>query len=213
MRTPSGAYRWFQVRGQAVWDEHNNAVRMAGSIQDITDRKEAQDVLETQNAELERYAYTVSHDLKTPLVTIKGFLGMLRKDAFTGNVELMEHDIAHIGSAADKMARLLAELLELSRIGRLMNPSLAVALTDLAHEAVQLVTGPIVENGVAVEIDEASPSDGRWLPGTPSPPHPDFPFPEKCFPGWRGRARSRARRKWRARKPPAPRGAWIAFAG
>jgi len=113
--------------------------------------------LEQKNVELERFTYTVSHDLKAPLVTIKGFLGLLQQDADAGNIDQMKSDMDRISGAADKMARLLAELLELSRIGRLMNPPLAVALTDLAREAVQLVTGPIVENGVAVEIDEAMP--------------------------------------------------------
>ena len=41
--------------------------------------------LEQKNAELERFTYTVSHDLKSPLVTIKGYLGYLRKDIEDGN--------------------------------------------------------------------------------------------------------------------------------
>ena len=110
-----------------------------------------------RNAELERFTYTVSHDLKTPLVTIKGFLGLVEQDATKGDTERMQHDIDQIGYAADKMARLLDELLELSRIGRMMNPPVAVSLTDLAHEAVRLVTGPIVARGVAVEIADAMP--------------------------------------------------------
>ncbi len=49
--------------------------------------------LESKNAELERFAYTVSHDLKSPLVTLKGFLGLLRNDLADGNSEAAEEDV------------------------------------------------------------------------------------------------------------------------
>ena len=55
------------------------------------------------------------------------------------------------------MARLLDELLELSRIGRLMNPPEEISLTDLAQEAAQMVAGQLVARGVTVEIDPAMP--------------------------------------------------------
>ena len=41
--------------------------------------------LEDKNAELERFTYTISHDLKTPLVTIKGFIGFLGNDLDRGD--------------------------------------------------------------------------------------------------------------------------------
>ena len=133
-------------------------------VRDITERKKIEQErekmlaeLEDKNAELERFTYTVSHDLKSPLVTIKGFLGMLRVDARSGNPERMEKDIQYIETATDKMSRLLGELLELSRIGRLMNPPEAVSLTNLADEAVEMVAGQIVARGVNVEVEPEMP--------------------------------------------------------
>ncbi|MBU3953304.1 MAG: sigma 54-interacting transcriptional regulator, partial [Proteobacteria bacterium] len=41
LKTKSGDYRWFLARGQAIWDDKGNAIRMAGSLQDITERKAA----------------------------------------------------------------------------------------------------------------------------------------------------------------------------
>ncbi len=114
--------------------------------------------LEGKNAELERFTYTVSHDLKTPLVTIKGFIGLLQQDIRASDVERVEHDIAKIGGAADEMSRLLEELLELSRIGRVMNSPEKVSLTDLVSETVDLVAGQIDERGVVVAIAPAMPT-------------------------------------------------------
>ena len=106
-------------------DERGVLSGFIGASTDITHQKQAASdrenliaQLEARNVELERFTYTVSHDLKSPLVTIKGFLGLLMDDAAKGHAERVQRDIEHISNAADKMGTLLSELLELSRIGR-----------------------------------------------------------------------------------------------
>ncbi|HSJ86712.1 MAG TPA: PAS domain S-box protein [Anaerolineales bacterium] len=108
--------------------------------------------LESKNSELERFTYTVSHDLKSPLFTIRGFLGYLEQDARSGNMERLEGDIQRITEATEKMNRLLNELLELSRIGRLHNEITWVSLEKIAREAVDLVQGRIMERGITIDI-------------------------------------------------------------
>ncbi len=125
--------------------------------EEVAQRRRAQRELEAKNAELERFTYTVSHDLKSPLVTIKGFAGFLERDAEAGDSGRVRHGVARINKAADKMARLLNDLLELSRIGQVVHPPEAVSLTELAREAAGLVAGRIEERGVAVGIDPAMP--------------------------------------------------------
>ncbi len=127
-------------------------------LQRTAELASANQELKAKNAELDRYTYTVSHDLKVPLVTINGFLGLLQRDALSGNTEAMKRDIAFISEATDKMGCLLSELLELSRVGRLMNAPEKVALTDLAHEAADLVAGPIAGRGITVEIEPEMPT-------------------------------------------------------
>ncbi len=114
--------------------------------------------LAEKNDELERIVYTVSHDLKSPLITIKGFLGLLEKDALAGEVDRMEKDMARIHSAADKMARLLNELLELSRIGRMKNAPQEATLSELAAEALEMVAGRLRERGVEVDVEPDMPA-------------------------------------------------------
>jgi signal transduction histidine kinase len=70
----------------------------------------------------------VSHDLKSPLVTIRGFLGYVEKDARDGDLTRLAADIDRIRGATDRMGQLLDDLLELSRTGRIERPLRDVAL-------------------------------------------------------------------------------------
>ena len=108
--------------------------------------------LQEQNAELERFNYTVSHDLKAPLVTIKGFLGLLQKDIDAQDPEAVERDAIQIGDAADKMGQLLEELLQLSRIGRQMNAPESLDLNQLVQEALERVAVQIENRDVDIRV-------------------------------------------------------------
>ena len=108
--------------------------------------------LEVRNAELERFTYTVSHDLKSPLVTIKNFLGFLEMDLAGGKLERTKRDIDHIASAADRMAQMLDELLHLSRTGRVVGRMERVSLSVPVTEAVTLLAGEIGRARARVDL-------------------------------------------------------------
>ncbi|HEX9735466.1 MAG TPA: ATP-binding protein [Thermoanaerobaculia bacterium] len=126
--------------------EQNRELRQAQS--DLADKNRE---LGDKNAELERFVYTVSHDLKSPLITIRGFLGLMKQDLAAGNGERVGRDLGQIDAAAATMARLLDDLLELSRIGRMAQTPQQVDLAAVAREAVAQVAGRIRERGVDVE--------------------------------------------------------------
>ncbi len=77
---------------------------------------------------------------------------MLKKDIASGDKEQIQSDINRISNAAVKMRRLLEELLELSRIGRLVNPPKEVSLDDLVREALALVKGRLDQHKVRVIV-------------------------------------------------------------
>ncbi|MFZ6029128.1 MAG: sensor histidine kinase [Chloroflexota bacterium] len=124
---------------------------------EATQRQKLIQELKGKNTELEQFTYTVSHDLRSPLVTIRGFLGFLEKDARAGNTERMETDIQRILAATDKMQQLLEDLLELSRIGRITNPSQEIPFNRIVEEAIELVHGQITAGKVQVVIAENMP--------------------------------------------------------
>jgi signal transduction histidine kinase len=108
--------------------------------------------LEAKNLELERFVYTVSHELKTPLVTISGFAGMLHKDMREGRSDKAEENVQFITSGVDTMSHLLDDLLELSRIGRVVNPTETVSLYELTQDAANFVTLQANAEGVEISI-------------------------------------------------------------
>ena len=114
--------------------------------------------LESKNAELERFTYTVSHDLKSPLVTINGFLGYLEADVAANNMERFHHDCERIRESVSRMHTLLSELLDLSRIGRVVNPSQTIPFEDLARDAIETVHGQLVAKRVSVTVQPGTPT-------------------------------------------------------
>lgn len=148
-----------ELNAVLIRDGAGQPAGFAALSRDITARKEAEAErealirqLQAKNTELEQFTYTVSHDLKSPLVTINGFLGYLEEDAAAGNAERLTHDIQRIRDAVGKMKVLLDELLELSRIGRLMNPPVTVPFADLVSEALAAVQGRLDQRRVLVTV-------------------------------------------------------------
>lgn len=108
--------------------------------------------LELKNAELERFTYTASHDLKSPLITIRGFLGYLEQDARIGNFERLHRDVKRISEATEKMHILLNELLQLSRVGRVINEPKQTPFGEIVQEALQRVEGQLQVRQVQVKV-------------------------------------------------------------
>ncbi|MCP4287352.1 MAG: transporter substrate-binding domain-containing protein, partial [Gammaproteobacteria bacterium] len=122
--------------------------------QEMIHREKVSEELENQNAELERFAYMVSHDLKTPLVTIKGFIGLLSRDIEANDSMRVSADLEKITGAADTMGHLLNDLLELSRIGRVMGEPKACPLHEVVNKALGLVPFEMEQKRIDVEIED-----------------------------------------------------------
>jgi len=117
--------------------------QFATVFEDITDQKKTEREIQQKNDELTRFIYTVSHDLKSPLVTIQAFASYLKEDIESGEKEAQDKDINYIRNAAEKMGKLLDELLELSRIGRKEKAKTEIPLKTVVDSALDLVAGRI----------------------------------------------------------------------
>jgi signal transduction histidine kinase len=155
------------VSGRAIADDQLEALRLFAGYAGLAienarlnselegrmqERENFIQELGNRNAELERFTYTVSHDLRSPLVTIKGFLGMLDKDILKDQKDKIASDMQRIAGAADKMEVLLSDLLELSRIGRIIHPPEEIDLVKLAYETLETVDGRIRARNISTHI-------------------------------------------------------------
>ena len=122
-------------------------------LKDLESLENSNTQLQIHAAEMERFTYTVSHDLKSPLITIRGYLGHVESNAQKGNLEYVSSDLARIDKAATHMGNLLDDLLELSRIGRIDHLPEVIPLTDLAQQACDMLTGTIETHRVNIHIE------------------------------------------------------------
>ena len=159
-----GKTRWASTSKVPSFDEKGKVTGMVGITFDITERKRAEKErerllkeLEAKTAEMNRFTYTVSHDLRSPIVTIQGFAEMLRKDLEHNEIEKVKSDLKYIESSATKMDRLLTDTLQLSRIGRFVNPPEDVPFGEIVQEAQVQTTVQIKSSGVVISEAEDFP--------------------------------------------------------
>lgn len=121
------------------------------------ERDELIRALRDKNQELERFVYTVSHDLKSPLITIRGFAGMMNQDLQKDRIDRLPSDLKRLDAAAEKMYALLEDLLSLSRVGRISHPEEVLDLKVLAQEAAEALAGTIELTRARLFLPEAMP--------------------------------------------------------
>ena len=149
-QTKDGRLLDVSITASPIKDAKGAVIGASKVARDITAKKREEEELSRKNAELEIFTTAVSHDLKSPLVTIKTFLGYLEKDL--GDPVARAKDLGYIHGAADKMKRLLDDLLVLARSGHMRDKPAVFPLQEVVQEALALVAGQITKRGVRVAV-------------------------------------------------------------
>lgn len=104
----AGFVRW---RTNIVRRRHQELQRISERSQKLNEE------LVQRNAEIDRYLYIFSHDFKNPLLTIRSFSTLIRKDMEDGRLERAQRDADRIAEAADLLNQQLDDLLKVARVG------------------------------------------------------------------------------------------------
>lgn len=119
-----------------IRDERGLVAGAVLMVRDVSEQEALVEQLRLANKALESFVYTVSHDLKTPLVSLGGFVGLLEKDLEKGDLDTMREDVRELRAATARMAELVNGLLKLSRAGRTLGDEQEVDLGGLVGEVI-----------------------------------------------------------------------------
>lgn len=114
--------------------------------------------LTQKTEELESFIYTVSHDLKAPVISLQGLASLLQMelgDELNQNAALY---LERIQANTVHMQRLIAELLDLSRVGRLREPKQVVKMTEVVREAIAELQGQIEMKQATITVADDLPA-------------------------------------------------------
>jgi PAS domain S-box-containing protein len=114
--------------------------------------------LEGKNQELETFVYTVSHDLKSPLVSLNGFTAMLKRHSQGKLDERGLHYVERLQVNVRHMEALINDLLELSRIGRVVGDSSPISMENLFENILGTLETSLKESGAEVSIETSLPT-------------------------------------------------------
>lgn len=163
-----GAYSYVFDRGYILRNEEGKAIRMIGATRDITERKQNEalllelnnrlkqraDELAASNVELERFAYIASHDMQEPLRMITSFLQLFKKRYEDQIDETAEQYIHYAVDGADRMKRLIMDLLEYSKVGSNKENFKTINTNELLGEVVNVFLTRLEEVKGIITMDE-----------------------------------------------------------
>ncbi|MBV5335894.1 hypothetical protein JZU48_02515, partial [bacterium] len=127
----------------------------------VLERDAAYQELARSNAELEQFAYVASHDLREPLRQVSSYVTLLERHLADKSGDLLDDDarefMAVVRRGATRMNRLILDLLEYSRLGRIERPTASVALSHVADDAIGCLADVIRDGDAEVAIPDRLP--------------------------------------------------------
>jgi len=136
--------------------DEKTVIGLFGISRDITDRVRAEEALRRSNADLERFAYSVSHDMRQPLRAISGHLQLLQRSLKDKLDEDERENMSFALDGARRMDSMIVSLLDYSRIGRKTEAKQPLASQSTVDEAMRFLAPLVAETKTEVK------QSGTW---------------------------------------------------
>ncbi|WP_298039003.1 PAS domain S-box protein [uncultured Desulfuromonas sp.] len=146
-----GSVFWGDLSTTKVFDEQGCLQTSISIVFNISQRRAAEERLKEANRELEAFAYTVSHDLRTPLTPIIGFAEVLQ-ERYRDRLDAEGLGLLKtITAEGRKMMALMEDLLGLAKVGRLERPAEPVDAEEVVREVLTRLGSRIAQAGARIE--------------------------------------------------------------
>ncbi|BBM70729.1 PAS domain-containing sensor histidine kinase [Rhodothermus marinus] len=175
-RHRQGGYRWLETHVRAIRDATGRLVQLQTSSRDVTDRVEAEqalarsnETLQQRNRELQDFAYIASHDLQEPLRKVRAFAELLKEEYESVLDDEGRYYLDRMQDAAQRMSRLIEDLLTFSRVTTQARPFERVDLHAILEQVLADLEVRIAETDAQVHVEghwpvvEADPTQMRQL--------------------------------------------------
>jgi signal transduction histidine kinase len=149
------------IRGKAVFSQQGNLISLHGTIEDITERKtretalvQTNEELKRSNEELDRFVYSVSHDLRSPLLSMGGIVDITREET---EEELTREHMTMLKGSISRLDNFIGEILSYSRNAsgglKVSTVDFKQLLTEISND-LRYMSGNAKRVDILVDIDQ-----------------------------------------------------------
>lgn len=124
----SGLALWLETRTVPIFDQVAQEYVALSITLDVTASVNNQLKIEERNRDLSEFTYMISHDLKAPIVTLRGMLEVIRGEKVVAETKSVAEPLEYMNKAVHRLEQLVGGVLELAR----------VSTTEQAHEPISL---------------------------------------------------------------------------
>jgi PAS domain S-box-containing protein len=145
------------LSGSLLRDNRGEVTGTLGFLRDITDLVQAEEEIRKKNKELESFVYTISHDLRAPIISIQGFSSILLSDSQYELDDTGKRYLTRIQANVRQMEILIDDLLEFSRIGRIAGAFEDVPSAEIIRDVLDVLGPQLKKRGIKVNVQRGLP--------------------------------------------------------
>jgi two-component system, LuxR family, sensor kinase FixL len=145
----------FPIQLSVSENKTENSHTFTGIIRDISREKEVLDKLKQSNEELSQFAYRTSHDLKSPLTSIRRLSDYIKEDIISNNINEAIDNIEKVASQAQKLEELVIDILDLAKADLIEDAEITpISFSSLIHQIIEKHSIIIENNAVSIIYDD-----------------------------------------------------------